>query len=385
MHPELFTIPGIHLTVPSYGAMVLIAFLGSTWCATRRARRVKADPDIILNLAFISLVTSTIGARAFYVIHYWKDQFADQPRRIFELQAGGFEIYGGVIAAFVCCLLYGLIRRLPCRLYADIIAPSLLLGMGIGRIGCLLFGCCWGGTCSAHLPWAVQFPFGSPPFNRQWENRQVTVPAELILVDSSGMSGPFPRSLMKNSVPDLRDKLAKAEEGVAKAQAAGDEKKLASATRMRSVLERGLEPILGHYERFDDTPDQLLAMSASPEFRTLPLHPSQLYGAIGPILLAFLLNAYFYRRPHHGTVMPLGFILYAVERFIEEAIRSDNPHDTFGLTISQGVSVGVLLVCLLVLLAIRQMPPRAANVKPWVPVAAKPKPATATESVTPAG
>ncbi len=367
MHPELFKIPGINMIVPGYGAMTLLAFLSATWWATRRAARVKANPDIILNLAFISLITSTLGARTFYVIHYWKEQFADQPRRMFDLQTGGFEIYGGVIGAFVCCLAYGLLKRLPMRLYADIVMPSLLLGMGIGRIGCFLFGCCWGGTCSTHLPWAVQFPYGSPPYNRQWENRQVTVPAELVLIDDSGASGPMPRMILSTSIPELQARLVQAQDKVTKAEAAGDQKKLAAAKRMRDIMRRGMAPLLGHYQTFNKSPAELKAMTASDALRTLPLHPSQLYGAVGPILLAVLMNAYFYRRRRHGTVMVVGFMLYAVERFVEEIIRSDNPHDTFGLTISQGVSIGVLAIALLALLIIRQMPEGSPHAKPWAP------------------
>jgi phosphatidylglycerol:prolipoprotein diacylglycerol transferase len=374
MHPELFKIPGTNFVVPGYGAMVLLAFLAATWWSTHRARRVKADPDIVLNLSFISLVTSTIGARAFYVLHYWKDQFADNPGRVLDLQTGGFEIYGGVIGAFVCCILYGLIKRLPLRIYADITMPSLLLGMGIGRIGCFLFGCCWGGACPANLPWAVQFPYGSPAFNREWEERQLTLPAELVLIDESGLCGPMPRALLKTSVADLQGRLAKMEEKVAQAQASGDQKKIATATRTRDIMRRGMAPLLNHYRTYDVSAADLLALSSLAEFRTHPRHPSQLYGAVGPILLALVTNAYFYRRKRHGTVMALGFAVYAVERFVEEIIRSDNPHDTFGLTISQGVSVGVLLAALLAWLILRQMPEGSPHAKPWYPPDAK-KPA----------
>ena len=35
------------------------------------------------------------------------------------------------------------------------IAPSLSLGQAIGRVGCLLAGCCWGAACN--LPWAITY------------------------------------------------------------------------------------------------------------------------------------------------------------------------------------------------------------------------------------
>ena len=48
-------------------------------------------------------------------------------------------------------------------LLGDIIMPSLFVGLGFGRIGCFLYGCCFGGKCD--LPWAVQFPPDSLAFN----------------------------------------------------------------------------------------------------------------------------------------------------------------------------------------------------------------------------
>lgn len=381
MHPELFNIPGTQFPVPSYGFMVLIAFLSGTWWFTHRVRRVKADPDAVLSIALISLISSTVGARAFYVIHYWHDQFADNPRRIFDIQAGGFEIYGGIIAAFVCSMAYGLIRRLPLRVYADASAPSILLGMGIGRIGCFLFGCCWGSVCPAHLPWAVEFPYGSPPFLRQWESREITVPAELILSDQTGIATPIPSRLLTTSMDDLNKRVEKAEKMLADAKAANDETKIKRAEHMRELLDRAMQPLLAHYHSLDTTPAELDHSIAS-HLHTLSVHPSQLYGAVGPILLAFLTNAWFYRRKHHGTVLPLGFMLYAVQRFIEEAIRSDNPIDTFGFTISQGVSVGVFVLCGVALLIILKLPPRAANVKPWYPPGKKADEAVCLEGTT---
>src|SRR5690606_8820432 len=137
--------------------------------------------------------------------------------------------YGGLIGAFTCCFLYGLIKRVPLRIYADAAMPSILLGMGIGRIGCYLFGCCWGSVCPTGLPWAVHFPYGSPAYHRQWENRQVTTPAKLSLVDATSLGGPLPRDVLKMSIPDVKAQIVKAEQKLAEVQAAGDPKEIERA------------------------------------------------------------------------------------------------------------------------------------------------------------
>jgi phosphatidylglycerol:prolipoprotein diacylglycerol transferase len=47
----------------------------------------------------------------------------------------------------------------PFRRFADAALPFAGLGMAVGRIGCLLQGCCHGRLCD--LPWAMRFPAGS--------------------------------------------------------------------------------------------------------------------------------------------------------------------------------------------------------------------------------
>ena len=53
-------------------------------------------------------------------------------------------------------------RGLPLLPLADVIAPGLLVGLALGRVGCFLNGCYYGGACD--LPWAVRFPPESPPW-----------------------------------------------------------------------------------------------------------------------------------------------------------------------------------------------------------------------------
>lgn len=367
MYPELFKIPGTNIVVPSYGALVMIGFLIATWWMARRSMKVKVDPDIALNLGFVILITSTIGARAFYVIHYWETKFAHQPAQIFNLRAGGMEFYGGFIASFIACALYLLMKRASLRLFADLVTPSLLFAMGVGRIGCYLFGCCWGGPAPANLPWAVNFPFSSPPHQRHWTARLTTVPAELIFITPEGLSGPIPRKLLKMPRPQLEEKLTAADDALEKARAEGDEKKIGQAEKRKNAIEEALTPLFAHFDAFDTGPEQLREFAQAGHFRSCSIHPSQLYGAIGPILLAAMTSCYFYRRKRHGMVMVVGFMLYAVERFVEEIVRGDNPHDTFGLTVSQAVSIAIFLIAAMAGLILLKLPLRSVRAIPYIP------------------
>src|SRR5205823_4158996 len=83
--------------------------------------------------------------------------YLERPGEFFSLatlQAGGV-FYGGLIAALGVSWWYMRKMRLPLLKTADVFAPGVALGHGIGRLGCFSAGCCWGIEC--HRPWAVTF------------------------------------------------------------------------------------------------------------------------------------------------------------------------------------------------------------------------------------
>ena len=340
MWPTIFKLPWLNTPIRAYGLMLMIGFLGGTWWAARRAVRVKADPDLVVNVGFLVLISSVVGARLFYVIHYWDEHFAGRGLwSVVNVTAGGLEFYGGFLGAVVAGLVFGWIRSKQIRLYLDIIAPSVMFGMSMARIGCFLNGCCWGGLCSPELPWAVRFPFASPVFYRQWDQRLVTVPAELIYVNSTGMPYPIPRDLLAMSPEERHAQLEK---------------------QPAVVL-----PLVSQVKEFHLTPSEIEELAREPEHRSRHVHPVQLYAAVNGMVLALLLSTYFYRRKRHGMVFGWLLLLYPIVRVIEEVIRIDNPHDTAGLTVSQFISI-VLVICGMVYIyAIRRLPLRSPDLVPY--------------------
>jgi phosphatidylglycerol:prolipoprotein diacylglycerol transferase len=144
------------LTITWYGVMVASAFLAGLWTASRRAPRAGIPAEKVIDLGPWLIVGGIIGARTLYVISYWREQFAAQPMEVIMVWRGGLVFYGGLIGASVGCVLYTRWKKLPLWKLTDVLAPSLALGYAIGRIGCLLNGCCYGREC--HLPWAITFP-----------------------------------------------------------------------------------------------------------------------------------------------------------------------------------------------------------------------------------
>lgn len=76
------------------------------------------------------------------------------------------------------------------------------------------------------------------------------------------------------------------------------------------------------------------------EGRSLPLHPTQIYDSINALTLALLTWGCYPFRRRDGEIVAMGWIIYPVNRFLIEFLRSDEP-GRFGtsLTISQWVSI----------------------------------------------
>jgi len=164
MFPELFEIPFIHLTVKSYGLMMVIGFLAAVSLIRHLSRNITPNPQFITNAALYSLIGGVLGARLFYVLHYF-DKFKTSPLEVFAIWKGGLELLGGVILAITIILFYLLYHKLPIRRYLDVLAIGLMLALVFGRIGCFLNGCCFGKP--TELPWAVRFPYNSFAYNSQ--------------------------------------------------------------------------------------------------------------------------------------------------------------------------------------------------------------------------
>jgi phosphatidylglycerol:prolipoprotein diacylglycerol transferase len=92
----------------------------------------------------------------------------------FAIRSGGLTFYGGFLPAAVVILLITWLRRYNTWKVADVIAPSLMLGLSFGRIGCFLNGCCWGLVCEKGFfsNIAVRFPLNSNPHQAQLKEEQ---------------------------------------------------------------------------------------------------------------------------------------------------------------------------------------------------------------------
>ena len=152
MRPVLFQLGA--LPIRSYGLLIAVAFMVGIWIARRRAANSRYDPDIVIDLSVIVILVSIIGARLAYVFVRW-DYYQHDLLGVFRLWEGGLALYGGIVAGTLAGLWFFRRRSIDMWAGADLMVPSLAMGVAIGRIGCFLNGCCYGKVCDH--PWGVVF------------------------------------------------------------------------------------------------------------------------------------------------------------------------------------------------------------------------------------
>ena len=65
--------------------------------AMKEAKRTEQNPDTYLDMLMITMVTSVIGARAFYVIFSWED-YKDDLIQIFNTETAAWRSMGGSLS-----------------------------------------------------------------------------------------------------------------------------------------------------------------------------------------------------------------------------------------------------------------------------------------------
>jgi phosphatidylglycerol---prolipoprotein diacylglyceryl transferase len=350
-------VPQQGLPIRGFGLMNMLGVIAGTSLAAWRAKRRGLDPDLIFSLAFWMLVPGIIGARAFYVTEYWKTEYLPAYTApngslgalvavVVNLTQGGLVIYGAFFGAVVGVILFVRKYKLPLLPLCDLITPSMVLGLALGRVGCLLNGCCFGGVCDHG--WAIEFPADAPAYLAQIRSGQMygfkltrdlkAEPSVVAVIPDSPAdhAGLKPDDLLKSI----------------------NEYALPTSDYASAVLEQAFyqhQPL--QIER--ENGPAVTVPALDPPKHSLPVHPTQVYSVLDglALCLALLLFSRFSRRD--GAVFALLMSTYPVTRFYIESLRSDEaPIFGTGMSISQNVSLVLLVGAVVLWIYIFRQPKR---------------------------
>jgi phosphatidylglycerol---prolipoprotein diacylglyceryl transferase len=158
MYPELFKIGP--LTVYSFGLMLGIAFILSSYLLTKEIERRNLGSNLATEVTLLAIIFGIIGSKLFYLFENW-DLFINNPIGQ-AFSPGGLTFYGGLILAIIAIWIHVKRKSIPFLFIADAASPSLALAYGIGRIGCHLAGDGDYGI-PTNLPWGTNYEHGTVP------------------------------------------------------------------------------------------------------------------------------------------------------------------------------------------------------------------------------
>ncbi len=170
MLPVLFEIGS--LKINSYGLMVALGFLSALYFVQRDAAKFGLPPKVFADMAFIILPLGIVGTRLTHIIMYPQFYSWGDPIGWIAIWRGGLVFQGGPPLALAFTYYWFKKHDIPFWKGCDVMFPYLPLGHGIGRVGCFLYGCCYGlptdlpwGIPARRVPWDIAEPVtGSPPF-----------------------------------------------------------------------------------------------------------------------------------------------------------------------------------------------------------------------------
>ena len=128
------TISVFGFDIAYYGITIAIAMIVGISIALHEAKRTGQNQDTYLDLLMLTMLTSVVGARIYYVIFSW-DNYKDNLGEILNIRNGSLAIYGGIIAGAITVFIYSKITKMKFLQIADTVCMGLAAGQIIGRWG----------------------------------------------------------------------------------------------------------------------------------------------------------------------------------------------------------------------------------------------------------
>jgi phosphatidylglycerol:prolipoprotein diacylglycerol transferase len=150
------------LPIAMFGLLVACAMLAASACLTielarlhatkqlgSARRRIKGKDgslalvemppqEVVSNLTIAVMIAGVVGARVFHILEHLDSFVASPWEMIFS--RSGLSVFGGLIFGTIAGLVVIKRWQLPARPFLDAIAPAMMLGYAIGRIGCQISG-----------------------------------------------------------------------------------------------------------------------------------------------------------------------------------------------------------------------------------------------------
>lgn len=321
------------LPIYGFGMMLFLAFIICTRVAGTRAESEGVASEYIQDVAIWLFIGGLIGARITFLRAEKHMAFSEMFWEIWKIWDGGIVLYGSVLGGLVGYVFaYSFLfrkYRLSTLKLADILAPSIAVGLCLGRFGCFLNGCCYGQVACPTCPvYAVHFPLSAPAREGLVEQGYQT-PAGFTLAQQQPKDvgarvgkvdplSPAHEAGLRDGDLILRVNNCDIEAGEIEAG-----KTIAPVDMLTRCLvytwPRGETKLRLKFKSAANGEENEIEIAP----RTLGLHPTQLYEVVSMALLYLLMTAYYPLRRRQGQVMAVLMAGYGVHRYLNELLRDD--------------------------------------------------------------
>ena len=162
------------LNIRWYGFLISVSVLIGLFISKKLAKTRNINPEYVSEVLPSLIISSLIGARAYYVIFEWRQYIGDNFFTSFELfnkliqipsfiaiWEGGIAIHGGLIGGLLSIIIFCKSKNIHLKTFIDILIPSIILGQSIGRWGNFFNNEAFG--FPTNLPWKLFIPIKNRP------------------------------------------------------------------------------------------------------------------------------------------------------------------------------------------------------------------------------
>lgn len=145
-----------------YGLMYILGFLAAYFIIKSQAKRrgINLSSDDVSDIVFLIAIGIVLGGRTGYILFYNLSWYLAHPLKVFAVWEGGMSFHGGMLGSVIAATYVFRKKKLDYWQMVDIVALTVPVGLGLGRVGNFINGELYG-RVTDH-PWGVVFPSGGP-------------------------------------------------------------------------------------------------------------------------------------------------------------------------------------------------------------------------------
>src|SRR5512147_2517312 len=163
------------IKIYSFGLMLALGFFAGSAVLTRELKRRKLDPELGTWITILAVLGGIGGAKILHLIENLEIFLRDPIAEAFS--PGGLTWYGGFVLALGLVTIYVRKKKVPFLKVWDCLGIALMIGYGVGRVGCHLAGDGDYGT-PTRLPWGTIYAQGIVKPSQQLREYFVSHPDE---------------------------------------------------------------------------------------------------------------------------------------------------------------------------------------------------------------